>query len=36
MKKVFALAAALPMMAAPAMAQVTSVKQLGDVQPTQW
>jgi hypothetical protein len=36
MKKVFALAAVLPMMAAPAMAQVTSVKQLGDVQPTQW
>jgi hypothetical protein len=36
MKKVFALAAVLPMMAAPAMAQVTSVSQLSDVQPTEW
>lgn len=36
MKKVFALAAALPMLAAPAMAQVTNVSQLRDVQPTEW
>jgi len=36
MKKVFALAAALPMFAAPAMAQVTNVSQLRDVQPTEW
>lgn len=36
MKKVFAFAAALPMLAAPAMAQVTNVSQLRDVQPTEW
>jgi hypothetical protein len=36
MKKVFALAAVLPMMTAPAMAQVTNVSQLRDVQPTEW
>ena len=36
MKKIFAFAATLPMMVAPAMAQVTSVSQLRDVQPTEW
>jgi hypothetical protein len=36
MKKIIALAASLPMIAAPAMAQVTSVSQLKDVQPTDW
>ena len=35
MKQFIALAA-LPMIAAPAMAQVTSVTQLRDVQPTEW
>lgn len=35
-KSLFAVAAAATTLASPAMAQVTSVSQLGDVQPTEW